>query len=86
MTRILEHDADSVLVGIVPQDCGNCGERTDRVRLSLDVVMSSSRDFIGIRSLAVTPCCGGKRGAPYPVERLAALLDHLQTCPNHKNP
>lgn len=82
MTRILEFDADSILVGIVPQECGNCGERTDRVRLSLDVVMSASRDFIGIRTLAITPCCGGKRSAPYPVEHLAKLLDHLKDCPN----
>lgn len=83
MTRILDHDADSVLVGIIPQDCGNCGERTDRVRLSLDVVMSSSSDFLGIRTLAVTPCCGGKRSAPYPAERLAKLLDHLKNCSDH---
>ncbi|MFD8650681.1 hypothetical protein [Streptomyces mirabilis] len=82
MTRILEHTDDSVLVGIVPQDCGNCGQRTDRVRLSLDVVMSSGRDFLGIRSLATTPCCNGKRSAPYPVEHLARLLDHLKDCSN----
>lgn len=82
MTRILEFDADSVLVGIVPQECGNCGERTDRVRLSLDVVMSASSDFLGIRTLASTPCCNGRRSAPYPVEHLAKLLDHLKDCPN----
>lgn len=83
MSRILEHDEDSVLVGIVPQECANCGERTDRVRLSLDVVMaSSSSDFLGIRTLAVTPCCGGRRSASYPAEHLARLLDHLRDCPN----
>ncbi|MFJ4902802.1 hypothetical protein [Streptomyces sp. NPDC088727] len=83
MTRILEYDTDSVLVGIVPQACGNCDKRVDRVRLSLDVVMSSGQDFIGIRSLAITPCCDGQRSAPYPVEHLAGLLDHLQNCSNH---
>ncbi|MCX4799673.1 hypothetical protein OG497_38100 [Streptomyces sp. NBC_01242] len=83
MTRIIEHDTDSVLVGIVPQDCANCGQRTDRVRLALDVVMSSSTDFLGIRTVATTPCCGGQRSAPYPAEKLAGLLDHLQNCSNH---
>ncbi|MFI0967009.1 hypothetical protein ACH4S8_37345 [Streptomyces sp. NPDC021080] len=80
MTRIIEHGKDFVLVGIVPQDCGSCGGRVDSVRLSLDVVTSSGGDFLGIRSLATTPCCGGKRSAPYPVEYLARLLDHLDDC------
>ncbi|MDQ1041462.1 hypothetical protein QFZ75_007964 [Streptomyces sp. V3I8] len=83
MTRIHEYDEHSIVVAIIPQACGNCGDRTDRVRLSLDVVMSSGSDFLGIRTLAVTPCCGGKRSAPYPAVKLAELLDHLQTCPNH---
>ncbi|MET7363324.1 hypothetical protein ABZS76_33470 [Streptomyces sp. NPDC005562] len=83
MSRIHEFDDDSVVVGIVPQACGNCGERTDRVRMSLEVITSGTIDFLGIQTVAHTPCCGGRRTAPYPAARLAALLDHLQTCPHH---
>jgi hypothetical protein len=84
MTRLIDYNDDSVTVAVIPQACGNCGERTDRVTLSLEVLSSSSADFLGIRSVAETPCCGGRRSAPYPAEYLAKLLDHLQTCPNHQ--
>ncbi|MEV7674981.1 hypothetical protein [Streptomyces sp. NPDC088752] len=81
--RIIEHDDDSVTVGIVPQDCAACGARTDRVRLAMEPVSSSMGDFLGLQTIATTPCCNGKRSGHYPVESLARLLDHLQTCPNH---
>lgn len=84
MPRLHDWDDDSVTVGIVPQTCGNCGGRTDRARMSLDVVISGTDEFVGIRTVAVTPCCGGKRPAPYPAERLAELLDHLKHCPKHE--
>ncbi|THA72468.1 hypothetical protein E6R60_26420 [Streptomyces sp. A0642] len=83
MSRLYEYDEDSVLVGIVPQNCANCGGRVDRVRMGLQAVISSSGDFIGIQSVATTPCCNGQRNANYPVENLAQLLDHLQHCSNH---
>jgi hypothetical protein len=86
MSRLYDWDDDSVTVAVIPQDCGNCGERTDRVRMFLEVIASGTSDFVGIRTVAETPCCGGKRNASYPAEHLAELLDHLQSCPNHKKP
>jgi hypothetical protein len=83
MSRLHEWDDDSVTVAVIPQTCGNCGGRTDRVRMSLEVLISSGADFMGIRTVAETPCCGGKRNAAYPAERLAALLDHLKHCSKH---
>ncbi len=83
MNRLLDWDDDSVTVAIIPQTCAACAERTESVRLSLEPVISSSGDFVGIRTVAHTPCCGGKRSAPYPAEQLARLLDHLKFCPNH---
>jgi hypothetical protein len=83
-SRLYDWDDDSVTVAIIPQACGNCGEQTDRVLLSLDVLASGTSDFLGIRTVAETPCCGGKRNAAYPVEHLAKLLDHLKDCPNHQ--
>jgi len=84
MSRLYDWDDDSVTVAIVPQTCRACGSQTDRVRMSLDVVVSETSGFVGIRTLAETPCCGGKRSAPYPAERLAELLDHLKHCPKHE--
>lgn len=84
MSRVRTWDDDSVTVAIVPQTCGNCGGRTDRVRMSLEVVVSGTADFVGIRTVAETPCCGGKRNAAYPAEHLAELLDHLKHCPRHE--
>jgi hypothetical protein len=84
VTRLIDWDDNSVTVAVVPQACGNCGWPTDRVRMSLEVLLSDGTDFVGIRTVAETPCCGGKRNAAYPADHLAALLDHLQECPNHE--
>lgn len=83
MSRLYGWDDDSVTVATIPTTCGNCGERTDRVRLSLEIVSCGESDWLGIRTVAVTPCCNGKRSAPFPAAHLAKLLDHLQTCDNH---
>ncbi|MGA5598472.1 hypothetical protein ACPCSE_29980 [Streptomyces cellulosae] len=83
MTRLHDWDDDSVIVGIVPQTCGNCGDRTDRARISLEVVIRDD-DLLGIRTIATTPCCNGKRAAAYPADMLAELLDHLKHCPHHE--
>lgn len=82
--RVRDWDDDSVTVAIIPQACGNCGERTDRVRMSLEVVISGTVDFVGIQTVAVTPCCGGRRSTAYPADHLAELLDHLKACPKHQ--
>jgi hypothetical protein len=82
--RVRDWDDDSVTVAIIPQACGNCGELTDRVRMSLDVVISGTSDFVGIQTVAVTPCCGGRRSTTYPADHLAELLDHLKVCPKHQ--
>ncbi|MFE0490150.1 hypothetical protein [Streptomyces griseoaurantiacus] len=81
--RIRAYDEDSVTVAIIPQNCGACGQRTDEVRMSLEAVVSMTAPFVGIRTLAVTPCCGGRREGHYPADMLARLLEHLQNCPNH---
>lgn len=81
--RLHDWDDDSVTFAIIPQACGNCGERTDRVRVSLDVLVSGTSDFVGIRTVAETPCCGGMRPTACPAEYLAKVLDHLKSCPNH---
>jgi hypothetical protein len=81
--RLHDWDDDSVTVAIIPQACGNCGETTDRVRMSLEVLASGSSGFVGIHTVAETPCCGGQRNTAYPAEYLARLLDHLKVCPNH---
>ncbi|MEU9405671.1 hypothetical protein AB0E08_08190 [Streptomyces sp. NPDC048281] len=83
MTRFHDWDDDSVTVAIIPQPCANCGDLVDRVRLSLEVITSSGSDFVGINTVAKTPCCDGRRNSVYPAEYLAKLLDHLKTCPNH---
>lgn len=83
MSRLYAHDDNSVTVAIIPQTCGNCGARPDRVRMSLEVVTSSETSgFVGIRTVAETPCCGGKRNSAYPPEHLARLLNHLEHCTN----
>ena len=81
--RLHGWDDDSVTVAIIPQTCGNCGERTDRVRMSLEVLASGTSGYLGIHTVAETPCCGGRRNTAYPAEYLAKLLDHLKTCPTH---
>ncbi|MFE6000365.1 hypothetical protein ACFQ6C_26450 [Streptomyces sp. NPDC056454] len=83
--HLISFDDGSVTVGIIPQTCGACGARVDQVRMALDVVAGGTSDFLGIRTVATTPCCGGQRNAHYPVELLARLLDHLQSYPNHQN-
>ncbi|MEU6362227.1 hypothetical protein [Streptomyces albidoflavus] len=81
-TRILDYGGSGVTVGIVPRACGSCGSPVDRVTLSLDAVTPGTTDFLGIRAIATTPCCNTVRSAAYPVETLARLLNHLETCPN----
>ncbi|WP_428957831.1 hypothetical protein [Streptomyces sp. cg35] len=81
--RLYEYDRDSVVVGIIPSTCGACGERAERVRMSLEIVLSDSGDLVGIQTVARTTCCSGRRPTRYPAEQLAKLLDHLQTCKNH---
>jgi hypothetical protein len=80
MSRIHDHDDSSVTVAIIPQTCGNCGARPDRVRMSLEVVTGDG--FIGLQTVAETPCCGGKRNSAYPPDHLARLLNHLEHCNN----
>jgi len=82
--RLHDWDDDSVTAAIIPQECGNCGKQVDRVRMYLDVLASGTSGFVGIRTIAETPCCGGKRHSAYPAEYLAKLLDHLKTCSNHQ--
>jgi hypothetical protein len=82
-SRLRDWDDDSVTVAIIPQGCGNCGEQVDRVRMFLEILTSSGTGFVGIHTVAETPCCGGKRNSAYPAEYLARLLDHLKVCPNH---
>ncbi|MFH8483152.1 hypothetical protein [Streptomyces sp. NPDC018055] len=82
---LISFDDSSITVGIIPQTCGACGNRVDRVRMALDVVVGGTSDFLGIRTVATTLCCGGQRKRGYPVELLARLLDHLQSCPNHQD-
>jgi hypothetical protein len=85
LSRLFAYDDESVEVAIIPQACRNCGERVEQVRMSLDFVAPGTSDFLGIRTVASTPCCGGLRHTSYPAEKLAALLNHLQTCTKHKN-
>ncbi|MFD7835541.1 hypothetical protein [Streptomyces sp. NPDC059761] len=83
MGRLESYDDDSIVVGIVPRPCGACGTTIGRLRLSLDTVLASQGDFVGIRTVGTAACCGDVRSAPYPAVHLAALLEHLQDCPNH---
>lgn len=82
MNRLHEWDDESITAAIAPQTCGGCGGRTDRVRLALEAVLSCTGDFLGIRTVATTPCCGGRRTAQFPADELAWLLEHLKGSPD----
>jgi hypothetical protein len=84
MNRLLDWDDDSITVTVIPQACSSCGERNDKVRLSLEAVVPGTSDFVGVRTVGKTLCCGGEYRTAYPAVRTAVLLEHLKDCPRHQ--
>jgi hypothetical protein len=83
MNRLYAYDDSSLTIGVIPQDCPSCDGRIERVRLSLEPVVSSTAEFVGLRTVGETTCCGGPYRTACPAIRVAAALNHLQSCPHH---